>query len=79
MTGLDFNEHHIMEAACLVTDSELNVVGEGVDLIINQPDSVLNSMNDWCKEHHGKVSFIFLHMLCYIAILYIFLPFSSLD
>ncbi|XP_034252965.1 probable oligoribonuclease [Thrips palmi] len=54
MTGLDFNEHHIMEAACLVTDSELNIIGEGVDIIINQPDTVLEKMNDWCIEHHGQ-------------------------
>ena len=57
MTGLDFKKHHIMEAACVVTDSELNIIGEGVDLIINQPDSVLDGMNDWCKDHHGQVRF----------------------
>jgi len=25
------------------------------DLVIHQPDSVLDAMNVWCKEHHGKV------------------------
>ena len=55
MTGLDPAVNHIMEAACLVTDSELNVVADGVNIIIHQPDDVLQNMSDWCKEHHHKV------------------------
>lgn len=55
MTGLNPDVDHIMEAACLVTDSELNTIGEGVDLVINQPDSILDGMNDWCKDHHSQV------------------------
>ncbi|KAK3923056.1 Oligoribonuclease, mitochondrial [Frankliniella fusca] len=54
MTGLNPEVDHIMEAACLVTDSELNVIGEGVDIIVHQPDSILDQMNDWCKDHHGQ-------------------------
>lgn len=54
MTGLDPAVDHIMEAACLVTDADLNVIGEGVDLIIHQPDEILSRMNDWCKDHHGQ-------------------------
>lgn len=29
---------------------------QGPNLIINQPDELLDSMSVWCKEHHGKVS-----------------------
>lgn len=29
---------------------------QGPNLIISQPDELLDSMSDWCKEHHGKVS-----------------------
>lgn len=29
--------------------------GQGPNLIINQPDELLDGMSDWCKEHHGKV------------------------
>ncbi|KAL4228267.1 Oligoribonuclease [Mactra antiquata] len=54
MTGLDTNTNHIIEMACLVTDSELNVIAESEDLVINQSEEILDGMNDWCKEHHGK-------------------------
>ncbi|XP_060764395.1 small fragment nuclease [Neoarius graeffei] len=54
MTGLDIEKDEIIEMACIITDSDLNIVAEGPNLIINQPDSLLDSMSDWCKEHHGK-------------------------
>ncbi|XP_050678875.1 oligoribonuclease, mitochondrial isoform X1 [Leptidea sinapis] len=54
MTGLDIDRDHIMELACLVTDSDLNVVATGPDIVIHQPDHILNSMNEWCKAHHGE-------------------------
>ncbi|KAJ8040886.1 Oligoribonuclease, mitochondrial [Holothuria leucospilota] len=54
MTGLDPNTCHILEMACLITDEELNIVAEGPNLIINQPEEVLNEMNEWCKKHHGE-------------------------
>ncbi|MCJ8742209.1 hypothetical protein PDJAM_G00079430 [Pangasius djambal] len=54
MTGLDIEKDEIIEMACIITDSDLNVVAEGPNLIINQPDELLDSMSDWCKEHHGK-------------------------
>uniref|UniRef100_H9GHW0 RRM domain-containing protein n=1 Tax=Anolis carolinensis TaxID=28377 RepID=H9GHW0_ANOCA len=54
MTGLDIERDHILEMACLVTDADLNLVAEGPNLIIHQPDEVLEGMSEWCKEHHGK-------------------------
>lgn len=33
---------------------------QGPNLIINQPDKLLDGMSDWCKEHHGKVSCLLL-------------------
>lgn len=27
---------------------------QGPDLAIHHPESVIEGMNDWCKEHHGK-------------------------
>lgn len=53
MTGLDTRKDHILEMACLITDANLNIVAETDDLVIHQPDDVLDSMNDWCKTHHG--------------------------
>ncbi|CAH2319414.1 oligoribonuclease, mitochondrial [Pelobates cultripes] len=54
MTGLDIEVDQIIEMACLITDSDLNILCEGPNLIIHQPDELLNGMSDWCKEHHGK-------------------------
>ncbi|XP_076017409.1 small fragment nuclease [Genypterus blacodes] len=54
MTGLDIEKDEIIEMACIITDSELNVLAEGPNLIINQSDELLDGMSDWCKEHHGK-------------------------
>jgi len=54
MTGLNARTDHIMEMACLITDGQLNIIAEADDLVVHQPDSVLESMNDWCKEHHGQ-------------------------
>ncbi|KOB78796.1 Oligoribonuclease, mitochondrial, partial [Operophtera brumata] len=54
MTGLDIDNDHILEIACLVTDAELNVVATGPNLIIHQPDNVLNGMDDWCVAQHGE-------------------------
>ncbi|XP_026228273.1 small fragment nuclease isoform X2 [Anabas testudineus] len=54
MTGLDIRKDQIIEMACIITDSDLNILAEGPNLIINQPDELLEGMSDWCKEHHGK-------------------------
>ncbi|XP_044756086.1 oligoribonuclease, mitochondrial isoform X4 [Coccinella septempunctata] len=54
MTGLDIEKDKIMEVACLVTDSQLNIIAEGPDLVINQPKNILDNMNEWCKIQHGK-------------------------
>ncbi|KAG8431434.1 hypothetical protein GDO86_018747 [Hymenochirus boettgeri] len=54
MTGLDIEKDQIIEMACLITDSDLNILAEGPNLIIQQPSDLLDSMSDWCKEHHGK-------------------------
>ncbi|XP_027286117.2 oligoribonuclease, mitochondrial isoform X2 [Cricetulus griseus] len=54
MTGLDIEKDQIIEMACLITDSDLNILAEGPNLIIKQPDELMDSMSDWCKEHHGK-------------------------
>ncbi|KAI7871515.1 ribonuclease H-like domain-containing protein [Spinellus fusiger] len=53
MTGLDIEKDHLIEIAVLITDGELNIVAKGPELIIHRPISVMNSMNEWCIEHHG--------------------------
>ncbi|GAB1604729.1 oligoribonuclease, mitochondrial-like [Argonauta hians] len=54
MTGLDLETDKIIEIACIITDSQLNTIAEISPVVINQPDSLLNGMSEWCKEHHGK-------------------------
>ncbi|XP_053187290.1 small fragment nuclease [Scomber japonicus] len=54
MTGLDIEKDKIIEMACIITDCDLNILAEGPNLIINQPDELLDGMSEWCKEHHGK-------------------------
>ncbi|KAM4014987.1 oligoribonuclease, mitochondrial [Anomaloglossus baeobatrachus] len=54
MTGLDIKKDQIIEMACLITDSNLNILAEGPNLIIKQPDELLDGMSKWCKDHHGR-------------------------
>lgn len=54
MTGLEPKVDVILEIAIIITDSQLNVLAEGPVFAIHQPDNVLDNMNPWCIEHHGK-------------------------
>lgn len=54
MTGLDHNENVIIEIASIVTDSELNILAEGPNIAIHQPDSELDKMDEWCTRTHGS-------------------------
>ena len=52
MTGLDPEIGVVLEIATIVTDSELDIIAEGPNLAIHQPESKLISMNGWSAEHH---------------------------
>ena len=54
MTGLEPEQDVIIEMATIVTDAQLNVLAEGPSLVIHQSDAVLDNMNPWCVEQHGK-------------------------
>ncbi len=54
MTGLDPEKERIIEMATIITDSELNLVAEGPVVAINQPDSLLDAMDEWCTRTHGE-------------------------
>ena len=58
MTGLDPENESIIEIATLVTDSNLNIVAEGPNLVINQPTALLDSMDEWNKNQHGSSGLI---------------------
>ncbi len=53
MTGLDHANNVIIEIASIVTDSELNVLAEGPNIAIHQPDAELEKMDEWCTQTHG--------------------------
>lgn len=54
MTGLDPDNDYIIEIATIVTDADLNVLEEGPTMAIHQPDCVLDAMDEWCTNQHGK-------------------------
>lgn len=58
MTGLDPDSDYIIEIATIITDSRLNILAEGPVLAIHQPETVLDVMDDWNKEHHGDSGLI---------------------
>ncbi|PWI45417.1 oligoribonuclease [Streptomyces sp. ICBB 8177] len=52
MTGLSLRHDALIEVAALVTDSELNVLGEGVDIVIKPPAEALETMPEVVREMH---------------------------
>jgi oligoribonuclease len=54
MTGLDLAHDALVEIAVLVTDSELNVLGDGIDLLIRPPTEALDHMPDVVRAMHSS-------------------------
>lgn len=54
MTGLEPNADVIIEIATIVTDKNLNVLDEGPSIVIHQADDVMDNMDEWCTNQHGK-------------------------
>lgn len=52
MTGLDLQRHRIVELAVLVTDAQLEVLGDGLDLVVHEPSEVLAQMDDFVRKMH---------------------------
>ncbi|MEV4946007.1 oligoribonuclease [Streptomyces sp. NPDC053755] len=52
MTGLSLTDDALIEVAALVTDSDLNVLGEGVDIVIRPPEAALETMPDIVRRMH---------------------------
>ncbi len=53
MTGLDLGSDKLIEIAALVTDSELNILGEGVDIVIHADDDALSAMPEVVRNMHA--------------------------
>jgi oligoribonuclease len=54
MTGLDLQRDALIEIAVLVTDGDLKVLGDGVDLVIHADDTALAGMPEIVREMHAK-------------------------
>ena len=54
MTGLRLDSDKLIEVAALVTDSDLNVLGEGVDIVIHADDEALAAMPPVVQEMHAR-------------------------
>ena len=52
MTGLDLGADALIEVAALVTDFELNILGEGVDVVVKPPPEALEQMDDFVRSMH---------------------------
>jgi oligoribonuclease len=52
MTGLDLRSDRLIEIAALVTDADLNVLGEGIDVVIHADDEALDNMVEVVARMH---------------------------
>lgn len=59
MTGLDYKNDQIIEICCIITDGNLNIMDKDpngdncYESVIHCDKKVMDSMNDWCVQHHG--------------------------
>ena len=54
MTGLNPDSDRVIEIAVVVTDAQLEVIGEGPVLVIRQPERILAGMDSWNTATHGR-------------------------
>ncbi|MDE1461279.1 oligoribonuclease [Spartinivicinus poritis] len=54
MTGLDPEQHRIIEIATIVTDRDLEVIAEGPVFAVHQPEEHMLAMDEWCTTTHGQ-------------------------
>ncbi|MCV7075123.1 oligoribonuclease [Mycobacterium szulgai] len=58
MTGLDLGSDKLIEIAVLVTDADLNILGDGVDVVIHAEEAALSSMIEIVAEMHSRSGLI---------------------
>lgn len=58
MTGLELGSDKLIEIAALVTDADLNILGDGIDVVIHADDAALTSMADVVAEMHSRSGLI---------------------
>jgi len=58
MSGLDIKKDKILEIACLITDTQLNIIAEKEPIVISQPRELIESMDRWNILHHTQSGLI---------------------
>lgn len=58
MTGLSLENDALIEVAALITDGDLNILGEGVDVVIQPPPGSLEQMDDFVRNMHTQSGLI---------------------
>lgn len=58
MTGLSLKSDALVEVAALVTDFELNQLGDGIDVVVKPPDEALEQMDDFVRDMHTSSGLI---------------------
>ncbi len=58
MTGLDLSKDLLIEIAVLVTDADLNILGDGLDVVIHAPDEALDAMIPVVTDMHTRSGLI---------------------
>ena len=58
MTGLDPEKDRIIEIGLVITNSALDIVAEAPVIVVHQPDTVLDAMDEWNKSTHGRSGLI---------------------
>lgn len=53
MSGLEPERERVLELATIITNADLEVIAEGPDLVVHQPDELLAAMDAWNTAHHG--------------------------
>jgi oligoribonuclease len=53
MTGLDVSSDALIEVACLVTDGDLTILGDGISVVIRPPAAALEGMGDFVRDMHA--------------------------
>jgi oligoribonuclease len=54
MTGLDVEQDVIVEIACVVTDTDLELLDEGIQIVVHQDEATLEQMDDFVRTMHRK-------------------------
>jgi len=58
MSGLDPDRDRIIEIAIVLTNEKLETIAEAPVIVVHQPEAVLDAMDDWNKNTHGKSGLI---------------------